>query len=162
MDTEHEDDEPAGDRLTFLDTFDWRVYRAGWTLMARAGDGKTTLDLVSRDGTVIGQEVLAGLPGFTSDLAEGGIREHLEPILEMRRLAPVVTLSDQDRRLRIVDDLEKTVVRVALRTGEASSGDVTGAGNSTVVGDDSHAARHFRHETYRVRAILDSKRHLLY
>jgi len=120
-------DEPADDRMTFLDTFDWRIYRAGLVLTARSTGGKTVLWLATRDGPDLGQLVLSLMPGFTRDLPSGVVRKTLEPVVEMRRLKPVVTLVDHDQRLRVVDDLEKTVVRVVLRTGEASAGESTGA-----------------------------------
>src|SRR6202042_3200545 len=53
-------------RRTWLDTFDWRLYRAGLALEQRSGRGGTELILTGRDG-----ECLAALPVPASDSRAG-------------------------------------------------------------------------------------------
>ena len=119
-------DTPAEDRLTYLDTFDWRLFGAGLTLTLRTTGEGSVLDLADAEGRDAGRAVRVGAPGFVEDLPPGALRDRLAPVVEMRRLLPVVTLSETDRRVRVVDDLEKTVARVALRTGTAEAGSASG------------------------------------
>lgn len=121
------DGEPRSDAMTFLDTFDWRLFRAGLTLTSRSRGKQTLLHLTGGDGPDFTDLSPTGDPALTADLPEGPIRANLERVLEMRALLPVVSLADRDQRFNVLDGREKTVVRVALRTGEASAGDATGA-----------------------------------
>ncbi len=78
-------------RRTWLDTFDWRLFRAGLNLECTAGRGRSELVLTARDGEPVAAEVARGLrwPAMIDDLPVGPLREHLAPIVGVRALLPV-------------------------------------------------------------------------
>jgi CHAD domain-containing protein len=97
--------------LTFYDTFDGRLHAAGLTL--RHGDGR--LSIVDR---ATGAET-SGAPFdhaperlFDRDLPPA-LRARLAPIIEMRALTALATIATRSRKLAVVNDDEKTVVRLS-------------------------------------------------
>ncbi len=107
---------PAECGQTFYDSFDWRVWQAGGELVQEREAEYTRLCWSERRSD---EEPLCELsetaPGYVWDLPEGALRERLTPVLEMRRLMPQVSLRQKLRTLRVLDDEEKTVVRVVLQ-----------------------------------------------
>ncbi len=57
-------------RRTWLDTFDWRLFRAGLTLECTVGRGRSELVLTARDGEPVAAEVARGMrwPAKIDDL----------------------------------------------------------------------------------------------
>jgi CHAD domain-containing protein len=121
-------------RRTWLDTFDWRLYRAGLALEQQAGGSGTELVLTGRDG-----ERLAGLPVGNarggdarggSDSAGNGrapswpslitalppspLRELLEPVVGIRALMPVARAASRIHGQRALNADAKTVARLAV------------------------------------------------
>jgi CHAD domain-containing protein len=77
---------PVTSHRTYLDTFDWRVHRAGW-ILERVGDGaRCRLRLRPLDGgPPLAQQ--AGPPvRFAAELPPGPLRELLEPATRPRAL----------------------------------------------------------------------------
>lgn len=112
--------------LTYHDTFDWRLFRDGGVLTSTS-DSATVAVWKSLDGLRSPLE-LDVIPAFARDLPAGSIRDQLEPLLEMRRLLPVVEIEQRRSVLHVMDDEEKTVVRVVLRqalAGRPGEGDRT-------------------------------------
>jgi CHAD domain-containing protein len=75
-------------RVRFLDTFDWRVHRGGFTLSWEAEPGACKLLLRYLDGAA-GTTVSpagASAPEWPDDLPEGHIRRSVAPLLGPRRL----------------------------------------------------------------------------
>ena len=110
---------------TFWDTFDGRVRGAGLAL-AEAG---RRLALV--DATTAAEQASDGLKRgasrlFAGDLAAGPLRERLEPLLEMRALAPVVRVRSRQLPVNVLDDLGKIVVRLRVEEPVALAGDGPG------------------------------------
>ncbi len=107
---------PAETGLTFYDSFDWRVWQAGGELVQERETEYTRLCWCPRGG---GEDPLCEVtdapPGFAWDLPQGPLRERLTPLLEMRSLLPQVSVRQKQRSLRVLDDEEKTVVRVVLQ-----------------------------------------------
>ncbi len=113
---------------TYYDTFDWRLYRHGSMLEAQGPPGKQCIrweSLPGGDGR--SEDVLlctwhpmsvAG-PFFAEDLPPDGYRDKLMSLVEMRRLLPVVQLKHRGHCLHILDQREKTVVRVLIEEGAA-------------------------------------------
>ncbi len=98
---------------SFLETFDWRVHDAGGVLES-VTDGKHS-ELVWRkrkNGDVQYRVPLDGTPGFVTDLPAGPLLEGLKPVLEMRTLQPLVRIESLFTTLRVLDEEEKTVVRL--------------------------------------------------
>jgi CHAD domain-containing protein len=106
-------------RSTWLDTFDWRLYRAGLTLEQTVCRGRTELLLTGRDGDLLASEALVDgreprWPGLVTELPAGPLRELVEPVAGIRALCPVVRTSSKVARLRALNDDAKTVARLDI------------------------------------------------
>ncbi|UCH85418.1 MAG: CHAD domain-containing protein [Candidatus Latescibacterota bacterium] len=104
------------DRLTFLDTFDWRLYQRGLTLV-RTGESHQLRSI--DDANVIESATGGDDPRFWWDFPAGGLRERLRRILKERAVIVVGDLALRSRRLGILNADDKTVARVAVQVGEA-------------------------------------------
>jgi CHAD domain-containing protein len=110
-------------RRTWLDTFDWRLYRAGLTLeqVSRAGGGAGELRLTGRDGALITAEPLpAGrgraLPRWPLQIAglpAGPLAEQLAGVIGVRALLPVARATSVLAEQRALNGDDKTVARVS-------------------------------------------------
>jgi CHAD domain-containing protein len=110
-------------RRTWLDTFDWRLYRAGLALEQVAGSGRTELVLTGRDGERLAVAQAGGAngsgdrarwPALLGALPPGPLRELLEPVVGVRALAPVARATSQVRIQRVLNSDAKTVARLAI------------------------------------------------
>ena len=104
----------------YHDTFDWRLYLAG-TCMRKESEGKDRRLVWSNlDGSRPRETLrLSGqMPRFSGDFPPGLTREGLTPLLEMRALLPQVEVKSRVRMLRLLDEEEKTVLRLSLEEGE--------------------------------------------
>jgi CHAD domain-containing protein len=133
--------EPASSlRRTWLDTFDWRLHRAGFALQ------RTERSMATGTGRLIlttGTDVLTvaapanPLPDarvaypFDAVVPAGPMRSLLEPVVEMRALLPVATQRFVVRSFRVLNDDDKTVARVVIEH-VASSGKPVGSGKPSV------------------------------
>jgi CHAD domain-containing protein len=110
---------PAGparvetERRTWLDTFDWTLFRAGLLLEQRAGT-EHRLILSSTDGTVLCQAPAPRRTLTDATLPGGPIRDKVFPLLGLRALMPRLTAEGTTALLPVLDDVEKTVARVAV------------------------------------------------
>ncbi|MEJ2692491.1 MAG: CHAD domain-containing protein [Candidatus Thiodiazotropha sp.] len=108
---------------TAYDSFDWRLWQAGGVLVQER-DGLVRLCWVERkSGLRLACESTDASPGFARDLPASQMRELLAPVLEMRLLLPQVRIIQRQHTLRVVDDEEKTVVRVTLQENRFASPD---------------------------------------
>ncbi len=116
-------------RRTFLDTFDWRLYRSGARLTFEIFGHRR--DLVWRRGDE--RLVLGGLdpPRFVDELPDSTLRRRLEPMVEVRALLPVGAQAVRRRRVRVLDAQGKTVVRVDLETTAVADPSGTASAPST-------------------------------
>jgi CHAD domain-containing protein len=113
-------------RRTWLDTFDWRLYRAGLTLELVSGRGLAQLTLTGRDGAVIATQRIASRarqdsariawPSLLDALPAGPLTEHLEPVVGVRALAPVARAISRVADQRVLNADDKTVARLAVDT----------------------------------------------
>ncbi|MGB6455082.1 MAG: CHAD domain-containing protein, partial [Streptosporangiaceae bacterium] len=106
-------------RRTWLDTFDWRLYRAGLTLEQVSWGGQTDLVLTGRDGGVVAAERLAtgarpGWPRLAGELPAGPLRAALEPVTGVRALSPVARAVSKLGELTALNSDAKTVARLAV------------------------------------------------
>jgi CHAD domain-containing protein len=105
-------------RRTWLDTFDWRLYRAGLTLEQVTARGGAELTLTGRDGDVLASERLQRgtvvWPSLLTALPPGPLRELLEPVAGIRALSPVAKAASKVSELRALNDDAKTIARLAL------------------------------------------------
>ncbi len=106
-------------RRAWLDTFDWRLYRAGLTLEQIAVPDGAELTLTGRDGEVLAAQRLSGgrapgWPALVSRLPAGPLRELVEPVAGIRALAPVARATSRVTELRALNAEAKTVARLAV------------------------------------------------
>ncbi|MGB3563877.1 MAG: CHAD domain-containing protein [Thermoanaerobaculia bacterium] len=123
--------EPLPNRKsTYYDTFDWRLHGAGSVLEATTDGQATILRWQTLDGRLRERLQLDGVLAFAWDLPAGSLRSALSPLVEMRRLLPVVHLEASGEALQILDENRKTVARVVLEKASARRPDETGQGRS--------------------------------
>jgi len=102
-------------RRTFIDTFDWAVYRAGATLQWRHTPPHSRLiwsGLSAPDGDLAQSAPAA--PAFAADLPPGPVRKRLLRITQHRRLLPVMRIDTRTHRLLLQDADHQTVARLRL------------------------------------------------
>ena len=105
---------PAARRRTWLDTFDWRLYRAGLMLefeQARRG-GRLLLSRV--DGTPQAEQPVTGWPPRRPalDLPPGPVRDRIMVLISPRALLPIVRAVSTASAARLLNDDGKTVARL--------------------------------------------------
>ncbi len=106
---------PVGVERIFLDSFDWRLYRAGLLLFADQAGARRRLTLRG-----LGDEldlVSTGIkddPRFGADLPDGVMRRRVAPALGGRRLLPQSRLLVRLRDFHVLDDEGKTVARLCI------------------------------------------------
>jgi CHAD domain-containing protein len=103
----------------WLDTFDWRLYRAGLTLEQVTGRDRAELVLTGREGDVLAVARLPvsskpRWPSLVSSLPDGPLRELVEPVAGVRALSPVARATSRVTELQALNDDAKTVARLAV------------------------------------------------
>jgi CHAD domain-containing protein len=108
----------AASRRTWLDTFDWRLHRAGLTLeyVGRPRGGEL---LVSGgvDSPAITQPVIgwqAARPHLMCDLPNGPVASRIGDLVAPRALLPVVTVTSTTTTHRLLNEDGKTVARLLV------------------------------------------------
>lgn len=99
--------------VTYADSFDWRLYRRGYILHCHG----TAWTLYHGDsGSVTVQQGGPQLHRscFADDFPRGNLREVIEPLLSIRCLLPLATVSLVGRQFRLLNEDEKTVARVVF------------------------------------------------
>jgi CHAD domain-containing protein len=79
---------PRTERRTLLDSFDWRLHRAGWRLEAVGGPRPSLRLLTLAGGAALARERSAAVR-FARELPDGELRRLLAPALEPRALLPL-------------------------------------------------------------------------
>lgn len=102
---------------TFLDTADWRLFRAGARLLLE--EGPQGAQLLWKQGDERLALPVAGAPRFATDLPECTIRRRLAALAQVRALLPVGRQRVRRRRVLVLDGDGKTVARVHLETTTA-------------------------------------------
>ena len=100
---------------TYYDSFDWRLYQEGDVLERISADGDSLLLLRPLNSAIArASEIIKGSPRFSHDLPAGHLRNGLNGILEMRAFLPQVRVRTRVRTFSLLDDEEKTVLRLAV------------------------------------------------
>jgi CHAD domain-containing protein len=109
-------------RRTWLDTFDWRLYRAGLTLEQVTGRATAELRLTGRDGTLLAAEQLRApgrrasqaprWPALLAAVPPGLLADELAPVIGVRALLPVARATSVLREQRALNADDKTIARV--------------------------------------------------
>jgi CHAD domain-containing protein len=108
-------------RRTWLDTFDWRLFRAGLNLEQASGPGTRELLLTARDGELVAACAPAPgtgpirWPALIGELPMGPLREHLAGIVGVRALLPVLRATSVRTERRALNADAKTI---AILTSE--------------------------------------------
>ncbi len=106
---------PHSRKITFYDSFDWRLYSNNITCEIELTAQPATLSLSNlKTGLVFADIELNKIPAFGWEVDAGQVRDKLSSILEMRALIPIVTLESQNHLLNIVNKEEKTVLRLVI------------------------------------------------
>ncbi len=118
-------------RRIWLDTFDWRLYRAGLALeFERVGPRGGRLLLTRADGTPQAEQPVAGWPprrpGLAESLPEGPVRDRIVSLTSPRALLPVVGAVSTVTVMRLLNEDGKTVARLATDRSTVTGAIVTG------------------------------------
>jgi CHAD domain-containing protein len=119
------DGRPTKVRRTWLDTFDWRLYRGGLTLQQVAAHRTGELTLTGPDGLrLTGPAGRTRWPGLADVLPPGPIRDRVARVSGIRALLPMATALSQVRGLRLLNEDQKTVARLVVDETSAPDGTV--------------------------------------
>ena len=100
---------------TFHDSFDWRIHSAGGVMEAEFGAGYSTMNWRDlKSDAILDSASIQQVVRFAWDLPPGGLRERIEPLLEMRALLPLVHTRCKVHGLNVLNKDEKTVVRLVI------------------------------------------------
>ena len=123
----------GGRRTTWLDTFDWRLHKAGLTLEYVPGRGGSELRLSGagpdKDATQLVTGWQASRPHLLVELAGGPVGVRIAGLVAPRALLPVVSTSTATAGYRLLNEDGKTVARLLIDrpylTGQFSPGGAT-------------------------------------
>ena len=121
------DGRPRTLRLTWLDTFDWRLHQAGLTLQHSTGSRVSDYTLTSDDGEQI-TAAAKGLrwPALAGALPPGPLRARLQPVTEVRALMPTARATATVRQMRVLNADDKTVAWLTVTDMSLAGQDGTG------------------------------------
>ena len=109
-----EDGAPGARRRMWLDTFDWRLYRAGLMLELDQARRGGRLLLSSADGTPQAEQPVTGWPPRRPalDLPPGPVRDRIMVLISPRALLPIVRAVSTVSVARLLNADGKTVARL--------------------------------------------------
>jgi CHAD domain-containing protein len=109
---------PVRARRTWLDTFDWRLYKAGLTLHQVTAGRSSQLILTGPGGEQVTAPVdrpaTLRWPALATRLPAGALRDSIISVTGNRALLPVVTAASRASDLRLLNEDDKTVARLSI------------------------------------------------
>jgi CHAD domain-containing protein len=114
-------DPPSRVRRSYLDTFDWKLHRAGVVLVASTESRRTVLIASGGSNPADLRSPVESIPAFGADLPSGRLRDLVAQKSGIRRLLPMVQVSASRERFRVLDKRRKTVARIELEKRSAIS-----------------------------------------
>jgi CHAD domain-containing protein len=112
-------------RLRFFDSFDWRLFNAGLVLLQLETPQGTMLRLKrASDDEPVDSVLFDAEPGWPADLPAGGLRDRVGDALDMRVLLPMGEVAGLSTEMRLLNEDDKTVVRLQLLQMTSTSADV--------------------------------------
>jgi len=108
---------PRTQRRTYLDSFDWRLHRAGWLLEAVAGR-RPLLRLLPLDGGGAIAAHRGPAVRFARELPAGALRERLEPVLEPRALLEIAVADVTRTPLTLLGEPGRPPLRLTLEASQ--------------------------------------------
>ena len=109
----------------YLDSFDWRLFRAG--LVLELQEEPTGRRLVLRElgrGAVLGAQGVDRAPGFAWDLPGGAVGARIRGPLDVRALLPLATMPETLQRFALLDAEGKTRLRFEVQRPRGTQGPV--------------------------------------
>jgi CHAD domain-containing protein len=114
-------------RRTWLDTFDWRLHRAGLCLSHVTRRGRGELALTSGNGErVTAAAGRARWPALADAVPAGPLRERVSPVAGMRALLPAVRTVSTVSTLRVCNADDKTVAWVTAEDTSVAQSVISG------------------------------------
>ena len=104
-------------RVTWLDTFDWRLHKAGLTLENVPGRSGSELRASSPSGLEAAQQVTGwrlSRPHLLADLAGGAVGVRVASLIGVRALMPMVATSTATDVYRLLNEDDKTVAKLIV------------------------------------------------
>ena len=102
-------------RRTFLDTADWLLYAANWSLEADESGQTVTVTLRDRvSEEMVVTAAVPALPQYAADLPSDGVWSRAAAVAGDRRLLAKLQLDARLQRVPILDREQKTTARVLL------------------------------------------------
>jgi CHAD domain-containing protein len=122
-------------RRTWLDTFDWRLYRAGLTLEFEQARRAGRLLLTRADDTPQAEQPVTGWPprrpARPEDLPAGPVRDRIMVLASPRALLPVVKAVSTVSVRRLLNADGKTVARLVAEHSTVTAATVTATTGDT-------------------------------
>ena len=121
-------------RRTWLDTFDWRLYKAGLTLRFEQARRGGLLVLSKADGTPQAEQPVTRWPrrpGLAEDLPPGPVRDRILVLTSPRALLPIVKATSTVSVYRLLNADGKTVARLVEDHVTVTAPTPTTAGGTT-------------------------------
>jgi CHAD domain-containing protein len=120
-------------RLTWLDTFDWRLYRAGLVLELEQARRGGRLLLSQADGTLRAEQPVTGWPPRrpAQDLPAGPVRDLIIALISPRALLPVVSAVSTVSLARLLNADGKIVARLTAERAAATAAGTTATAAGT-------------------------------
>ena len=130
-------------RRCWLDTFDWRLHRAGLELEQVEMNGGTSFELRTRDGHDLGVSAATPIdwPALAGALPAGAVRERVAAVTGIRALITTARFEGSRSTVRVLDDEDKTVARLHVDTAEGDDGSTARLTVSPLRGYDREAGR---------------------
>jgi len=100
-------------KVDYVDTYDWRLFRQEY-ILHNHNQSWTLYHGDSCEVTLQQGGPFLSPPCFAADFPPGRLREALEPILGIRCLLPLATVLLDGRQYRLLNQDEKTVVRLVI------------------------------------------------
>jgi CHAD domain-containing protein len=120
---------PGHRRRTWLDTFDWRLHKAGLVLSYLTASRVGELLLAGRDGEtrqqVTGWQASRAHP--LPDLPDGPVTSRIAGLIAPRALLPMVAIVTTVTQYRLLNDDEKTVARMLVESPALAGPGLTAA-----------------------------------
>lgn len=110
---------PRRVQCQLLDTFDWRLHRAGLLLIAYGGEDGWELELLTPGGQREAMVRVPTLPRLAVELADGALASRMSAICDCRALLTRLATQVHRQPLAVLDQYAKTVVRLELETHES-------------------------------------------
>ncbi|MGD8590040.1 MAG: CHAD domain-containing protein [Chromatiales bacterium] len=109
---------------TYLDSFDWRLWLNGGELVfEQQKQDKRLCWFDQQSGQLLETLAVDKVPEFPADLPPGSLQQRIAKPLAMRVLLPMVRIEQRISTLRLLNEDDKTVLRLALLDCRFSSPD---------------------------------------